>query len=165
MIYSRQEAGEATWEALKTQVARLGQLDGYPKPEFQPEAFRELVIALQNADTLEDAKNFIDDVMMCEMVCPKPSQLRDMIRSAREAKIPNPAFQEIDAWKRLQQFEPEIPASHRENMEAHMTILKARMKETTGMTWPQRQQSTPLKEALQIASKQLLDGERVSGRL
>lgn len=161
-MHSTQEPGEQTWEALKAQVARLGQLDGYPKPEFQVEAFRELVVALQNAETLEDAKNFIDDVMMCEMVCPKPSQLRDMIRNAREQKT-SQSLQDIDAWKALQELPPAIDPSTRNDLQAHMTILLARMKQTKGMTWPQRQQSTPLKEALEIASRQLLSGERVTG--
>ncbi len=162
-MHSTQQAGEQVWEALKDQVDRLAGLDGFPKSAFEPAAYRELVVALQNADTLEDAKNFIDDVMMCELVCPKPSQIRDMIRSAREATMGSPAFEEIDTWKCLQQFEPDIPASAKQNLEAHIAILQARMRETKGMKWPQRQAWTPLKEALEIANKQLLAGERVTG--
>ena len=162
-MHSTQQAGEATWEALKAQVMRLGQLDGYPKPEFQPEAFRELVVALQNAESLEDAQNFIDDVMMCELICPKPVQLRDMIRDARESKQGSPALQEIDAWKVLGEFPPDFNPTEKQNLEAHLKILQARMAEARKMTWPQRQQSTPLKEALRIADKQLMAGERVTG--
>lgn len=162
-MFSTQQPGEKTWDALKAQVARLGQLDGYPQPEFKPEAFRELVVALQNAESIEDAKNFIDDVMMCEMVCPKPSQLRDMIRSAREAKMGSAAFEEIDAWKALQQIPEDVTPSEKANLTAHLRILEARMAETKTMTWPQRQQPTPLKQALEIAGRQLMSGARVTG--
>lgn len=161
-MFSNQQPGEETWEALKVQVMRLGQLDGFPQPAFNPEAFRELVVALQNSDSLQDARNFVDDVMMCEMVCPKPSQVRDMIRSAREATMGSPAFKEMDAWKRLQ--EPsEGTASEKENLAAHMTILLARMREAKNKTWPQRQEKTPLKDALEIAGRQLVAGQRVTG--
>ena len=85
-MHTTQQPGEATWEALKAQVERFGQLDGFPKPEFQGRAFVELVIALSGADNLDDARQFVDDVMMCELVCPKPVQLRDMIRAARESR-------------------------------------------------------------------------------
>ena len=85
-MYTTQQSGDATWEALKDQVDRLGQLDGFPKAEFQPAAYRELVIALSNSDSLDDARQFIDDVMMCELICPKPVQLRDMIRAVREVR-------------------------------------------------------------------------------
>lgn len=162
-MFSTQQAGEPTWESLKDQVDRLAGLDGFPKSQFEPAAYRELVVALQNADTLEDAKNFIDDVMMCELVCPKPVQIRDMIRSAREAKMGSPAFQEIDAWKLLQQTPADCPPSERENLALHLRILQARMAEIKKMTWPQRQQHTELKEALEIAGRQLLRGERVTG--
>jgi hypothetical protein len=162
-MYSTQQSGEETWEALKGEVQRLGQLDGYPVPEFQPKAFVELVIALQNADSLQEAKQFIDDVMMCELICPKPSQLRDMIRSARESREAAEPDREVDAWKRLQELPSDMTPSEKQNLEAHMTILLARMKETKGMTWPQRQRSTPLKDALQIANRQLLEGSRVTG--
>lgn len=85
-MHTTQQPGEETWEALKSQVERLGQLDGYPKPEFQGKAFVELVIALSNSDSLDDARQFIDDVMMCELICPKPSQLRDIIRAVRDIR-------------------------------------------------------------------------------
>ncbi len=156
-MYSTQQAGEETWEALKAQVMRLGQLDGYPSPDFKAEAFRELVIALQNADTLKDAAQFIDDVMMYEMVCPKPTQLRDIIRAAKEAVTGSPALKDIDAWKAMEQFPADATVSERENLAAHLRILEARMAETRS------QQPTVLKEALEIAGRQLLRGERVTG--
>ncbi len=162
-MYSTQQAGEPTWEALKDQVDRLAGLDGFPKSQFEPAAYRELVVALQNADNLEDAKNFIDDVMMCELICPKPVQIRDMIRSAREATMGSAVFEEIDAWKKLQQMPDDYTPSEKENLAAHLRILEARMAETRKMNWPQRQKSTPLKEALEIAGKQLLRGEKVTG--
>jgi hypothetical protein len=159
-MFSTQQSGEATWDALKTQVARLGQLDGYPQPEYKPEAFRELVVALQNADSPEDAKRFIDDVMMCELICPKPSQLRDMIRSARESKQSSaPSYVENPN----DPFETLVAQSKDPNLDAHLQFLLARLKEIKGMTWPQRQRATPAKLALEIASRQLLRGETVTG--
>ena len=162
-MFSTQQAGEPVWESLKDQIDRLAGLDGFPKSQFEPAAYRELVVALQNADSLEDAKNFVDDVMMCEIVCPKPVQLRDMIRSARESKMGSPAFEEIDAWKKLQEIPDNFTPSEKANLAAHLQILEARMAEIKKMTWPQRQKYTPLKEALEIAGKQLLRGERVTG--
>lgn len=161
-MFSTQQPGEDTWEKLKAQVMRLGQLDGYPQPEFKPEAFRELVVALQNADTLSDAKQFVDDLMMCELICPKPSQIRDMIRSARES---HPTHQENthDPFEDLAAIPSHYTPAEKENLKAHLDILLARMKETKGMTWPQRQRSTPLRDSLLIAGKQLLTGQRVTG--
>lgn len=162
-MFSTQQSGEATWDALKAQVARLGQLDGYPQPEFKPEAFRELVVALQNADSLADAKQFVDDLMMCELICPKPSQIRDMIRSARES---HPSHEENtrDPFEAIATIPSNYTPTEKENLKAHLDILLARMKETKGMTWPHRQRSTPLRDSLLIAGNQLLRGERVTGR-
>jgi hypothetical protein len=162
-MFSTQQAGEPVWESLKDQVDRLAGLDGFPKSFFEPAAYRELVVALQNAETLEDAKNFVDDVMMCEIVCPKPVQLRDMIRAAREAKVGSAVFEDIDAWKRLQEIPSDVTPSEKQNLSAHMQILLARMAQTKTMTWPQRQQPRPLKQALEIAGRQLLKGEKVTG--
>jgi hypothetical protein len=161
-MHTTQQAGESTWEFLKGQVMRLGQLDGFPVPEFKPEAFRELVVALQNADSIEDARQFVDDVMMCELICPKPSQLRDMIRSARES---DPKYQENtrDPFEALAAIPDNMTPTEKQNLAAHLTILQARMRETRGMTWPNRQKPTALRDALQIADKQLLRGERVTG--
>lgn len=122
-MYSTQQNGEPTWESLKDQIDRLAQLDGFPKPEFQASAYRELVIALQNADTLADAKQFIDDVMMCEMVCPKPTQIREMIWNARDAKKPAervwddniPPAQRIANW----------PKDSDDRFNRHLDLLRA----------------------------------------
>lgn len=106
MLHCAQQPGDPIWDALKHEVSRLAQLDGYPNPEFSAPAFRELVVALQNSDSLDDAKFFIDDVMMCEMVCPKPSQLRDMIRNARETKAaiaPSPNVDAVKVFSRYRQ--------------------------------------------------------------
>lgn len=161
-MFSTQQSGEQVWEALKSQVERLGQLDGYPKPEYQPKAFIELVIALQNADSLQDAKQFIDDLMMCELVCPKPSQIRNMILDARDQKK-SYAENPVDPFEALKAMQASATPSERENLAAHLRIMEARMKETKGMTWPQRLKYTPLREALQIADRQLVSGLRVTG--
>jgi len=155
-MHSNQQPGEATWEALKDQVDRLGGLDGFPKSEFQPAAYRELVVALQNSDSLEDAKNFIDDVMMCELVCPKPSQLRDMIRSARESRDANkpaqytpdltPAVERISNW----------PKDTDERWNRHLELLRQTVQKKLPKDHPLRIQLRELTAELKSAYPHLL---------
>lgn len=57
----------------------------------------------------------------------------------------------------------EMTDNEKQNLALHRNIWEARMKETKKMTWPQRQEPTELKEALEIAGRQLLRGERVTG--
>jgi hypothetical protein len=159
-MHTTQQAGEATWEALKSQVMRLGQLDGYPQPEYKPEAFRELVVALQNADSLEDAHQFIDDVMMCELICPKPSQLRDMIRSVRESRGGNkPAEFQPDFVPPVQRM-ANWPKDSDERFNRHLELLKQTTQKKLHKDHPARIELRELTAELKAAYPQLLNARR-----
>lgn len=148
-MHTTQQPGEPTWEALKAQVERLGQLDGFPKPEFQGRAFVELVIALSGADNLDDARQFVDDVMMCELVCPKPVQLRDMIRNVRESRTqqqqyrpdPTPAAERISNW----------PKDPDERFNRHLELLRQTVQKKLPKDHPLRVELRELTQELRLS--------------
>ena len=150
-MFSTQQAGEPTWESLKDQVDRLAGLDGFPKSQFEPAAYRELVVALQNADTLEDAKNFIDDVMMCELICPKPVQLRDMIRAVREVRAGSkPAQYQPDFSAPVERM-ANWPKDPDERFNRHLDLLRLTVEKKLAKDHPLRVELRELTAELKLS--------------
>jgi len=65
----------------KHQVMRMAGLDGFP---LQAAPIQELVDALIVSETNESAKTVIDDFMENSIRCPKPAEIRQAARSARD---------------------------------------------------------------------------------
>ena len=84
MIDCKQQSGDPVWEQLKSQIDRLGQLRGFPKPEFEAAAYRELVLALQSANTVSEATRIVDDWVQNGRDCPFPVDLRREVYDRQE---------------------------------------------------------------------------------
>jgi hypothetical protein len=71
------------WAQVAAQVARLESLDKFP---FSVEGKRELVFALLTADTIDQAKQIIDNVMADPntLRCPAPPDLRRLIMAEQQ---------------------------------------------------------------------------------
>jgi hypothetical protein len=68
-------------ELSKKQISRLSGLDQFPR---EREAILELVFALQNFATQQQAESFITDWLSTAHSCPKPADIRI---AARDAKV------------------------------------------------------------------------------
>lgn len=85
--------GDKTWKDLKAQVARLSQMIGFPR---EPEAIRELVLALQAASSIEQATEVISafiDGAESDSRCPMPKAIREACRALQLAPQPDPLCQ------------------------------------------------------------------------
>lgn len=65
----------------KKQITRVEKFAGFPS---EREAFQDLVTAIQNFDTREQAQKFMDDWTQNETICPKPADIRRAAYDARE---------------------------------------------------------------------------------
>jgi hypothetical protein len=78
-----------TEKLAKEQIARLGQLDGFPRE--QPAAIRELIAALMVCQTDALAIGLIDDIIRnvgAGQRCPFPADLRRTAYERQETKAP-----------------------------------------------------------------------------
>lgn len=91
MLNCQQKDDDKVWESLKAQVARMAQLKGFP---WEKEAKRELVLALQCADSLDQAKAYVDGIIesaTADAECPLPGDIRRSINSRKLPVLPDPA--------------------------------------------------------------------------
>lgn len=101
MIQCNQRDGDKAWEGLKGQVARLAQMQGFPR---EPAAIRELVLALQHARDLDTAAVVVSAFLenaISDTRCPMPSEIRRACYATQDEARPDPDCSRCggDGWK------------------------------------------------------------------
>ena len=66
-----------TFDLATAQIKRLTGLRRFPS---EPEAAKELIIALQTADNSQIATTVVDDILAMQVDCPVPAQIREAVR-------------------------------------------------------------------------------------
>lgn len=85
MINCKYEQGDPTWDALVKQVARMSGMERFP---YETQAKRELVLALCNCFSLEEAVMVVSDFVHYGRFCPTAGEVRAKIYDLRPPDPP-----------------------------------------------------------------------------